>query len=83
MRKTFLFALLSLITLSANSQNPFVQTWYTSDPAPLVHGDRLYVYTGHDEDIAGRYILLPQRVRILYQPVDTVGVAVGDCHCGR
>ena len=42
MKKTFLFALLSLITLSANSQNPFVQTWYTSDPAPLVHGDRLY-----------------------------------------
>jgi hypothetical protein len=41
MKKTILFALLSLITLSANSQNPFVQTWFTSEPAPLVHGDRL------------------------------------------
>lgn len=32
------------------AQNPIVQTWFTSDPAPLVDGDRLYVYTGHDED---------------------------------
>ena len=32
------------------AQNPIVQTWFTSDPAPMVDGDRLYVYTGHDED---------------------------------
>ncbi len=38
--------------LGANAQNPFVQTWYTSDPAPMVSGDRMYVYTGHDEDAA-------------------------------
>ena len=31
------------------AQNPFVQTCYTSDPAPMVHDGRMYVYTGHDE----------------------------------
>lgn len=36
----------------AGAQNPFVQTCYTSDPAPMVHDGTLYVYTGHDEDKA-------------------------------
>ena len=35
-------------TLSA--RNPIIQTIYTADPAPLVVGDTLYLYTGHDED---------------------------------
>jgi hypothetical protein len=31
-------------------RNPFVQTCYTTDPAPLNVGDSvLYVFTGHDE----------------------------------
>ena len=29
------------------AQNPIVQTQLTTDPAPLVVGDRLYVYTRH------------------------------------
>ncbi len=45
-----IIAFLSASSLTA--QNPIVQTWYTSDPAPMVSGDRLYVYTGHDEDRA-------------------------------
>ncbi|MBQ9357113.1 MAG: family 43 glycosylhydrolase [Prevotella sp.] len=44
--------LVLVISLGAAAQNPIVQTWYTSDPAPMVAGDRLYVYTGHDEDNA-------------------------------
>ena len=32
------------------AQNPIVQTWCTTDPAPFVHNDTLYVFTGHDED---------------------------------
>lgn len=36
--------------LAAAAQNPIVQTCHTTDPAPMVDGDRLYVYTGHDED---------------------------------
>lgn len=41
-----LIALPSIVT----ADNPFVQTIYTADPAPLVHNGRVYVYTGHDED---------------------------------
>lgn len=40
------------LPLSLSAQNPIVQTCYSTDPAPLVHGDRLYVFTGHDEDKA-------------------------------
>jgi hypothetical protein len=32
------------------AQNPVVQTNYTADPAPMVHNDTVYLYTGHDED---------------------------------
>lgn len=32
------------------ADNPLVQTIYTSDPAPMVWKDTLYLYTGHDED---------------------------------
>lgn len=35
----------------SRGENPFVQTNYTADPAPVVFGDRLYVYTTHDEDV--------------------------------
>ena len=48
--------------LTATSQNPFVQTWFTSDPAPMVSGDRLYVYTGHDEDGADFFWMQEWRV---------------------
>ena len=41
-----------MFSVGATAQNPIVQTWFTSDPAPMVSGDRLYVYTGHDEDKA-------------------------------
>jgi arabinoxylan arabinofuranohydrolase len=35
---------------AARAINPIIQTIYTADPAPLVVGDTLYLYTGHDED---------------------------------
>ena len=50
------------LVTTAVAQNPFVQTWYTSDPAPLVHGDRMYVYTGHDEDKADFFWMQDWRV---------------------
>lgn len=40
---------LCMAALWANGQNPFSQTEFTADPAPLVVNDTLYVYTGHDE----------------------------------
>ncbi len=42
----------ALITFA---DNPIAQTVYTSDPAPLVVGDTVYVYTGHDKDGAENY----------------------------
>ena len=62
--KKLLFTLLtfhfSLFTSSA--QNPFVQTWCTSDPAPMVHDGTMYVYTGHDEDGADFFWMQEWRV---------------------
>ena len=46
----------------ACAQNPFVQTWCTSDPAPMVHDGTLYVYTGHDEDGADFFWMQEWRV---------------------
>ena len=34
----------------ARGQNPIIQTIYTADPAPMVHNDTVWLYTGHDED---------------------------------
>lgn len=30
--------------------NPIIKDIYTADPAPMVYGDRLYLFTTHDED---------------------------------
>lgn len=38
--------------LPAFAENPIIQTNFTADPAPLVHGDTVYLYTSHDEDDA-------------------------------
>ncbi|KAI1813075.1 carbohydrate-binding module family 6 protein [Poronia punctata] len=39
----------------AKADNPIVQAIYTTDPAPVIVDDRLYVFTGHDEDGATTY----------------------------
>ena len=59
MKKTFILLALSALVLTActkekantfqNEGNPLIRTAYTADPAPVVIGDRLYLYTGHDE----------------------------------
>lgn len=53
----------------ASAQNPIVQTYFTTDPAPMVHGDRMYVYTGHDEDGADFFWMQEWRV---YSSADMV-----------
>ena len=58
-------AILSLAVMAAlplQAQNPFVQTWFTSDPAPMVHNGTMYVYTGHDEDGADFFWMQEWRV---------------------
>lgn len=39
-----------LAVLPSKADNPIVQNIYTADPAPMVSGDTLYLYTSHDED---------------------------------
>ena len=51
-----------LLAMGAKAQNPFVQTWCTSDPAPMVHNGTMYVYTGHDEDGADFFWMQEWRV---------------------
>jgi len=47
------FALIMTFTvIKCFADNPIVQTIYTADPAPMVYNDRVYLYTGHDEDNA-------------------------------
>ena len=38
--------------LDASAHNPIVQTSFTPDPAPVVFGDELWVFTGCDKDAA-------------------------------
>ena len=49
MKKSILITALAMTATIAGAQNPIVQTRYTADPAPMVAGDRLYLYTSHDE----------------------------------
>ncbi len=55
-----LSAILALASLSAacRAENPVVQTKFTADPAPLVVGDTVYLFAGHDEDDARGFHML-------------------------
>ncbi|PGH47198.1 glycoside hydrolase family 43 protein [Streptomyces sp. Ru87] len=53
----------------ARADNPIVQTIHTADPAPLVHNDRVYLYTGHDEDGSTWFTMKEWRV---YSSTDMV-----------
>jgi hypothetical protein len=45
-----LLMLLGLCSKHIHAQNPIIQTYYTADPAPMVHDGTVYLYTSHDED---------------------------------
>ena len=48
---------------------PIIQTKFTADPAPYVHGDTVYLYTTHDEDGAEGFNM---RDWLLYTSTDMV-----------
>lgn len=48
-RKYFLLSAFMCV-MALNAQNPIVQTFFTADPAPMVHDGTVYLYTSHDED---------------------------------
>ncbi len=59
---TLLMGAALVLAGTVNAQNPIVQTWFTTDPAPMVHDGTLYVYTGHDEDKADFFWMQEWRV---------------------
>src|SRR5690242_8971187 len=75
LRKIGLSALLAgaatLRSGAALADNPIVQTSYTADPAPVVYGDTLYLYTSHDEDVTVSNFYTMNDWR-LYSTVDMV-----------
>lgn len=52
MKKILFTVMCAGAMLMSNAQNPIIQTVFTADPAPLVHKDTLFLFTGHDEDSA-------------------------------
>ena len=62
MKSGLMSVLLAVWSMPLLAQNPFVQTWCTSDPAPMVHNGTMYVYTGHDEDGADFFWMQEWRV---------------------
>lgn len=52
--KYLMVVLLCVMFVGANSQNPIIQTYFTADPAPMVHNGTVYLYTTHDEDVTVR-----------------------------
>lgn len=70
MRKTHFIIIPTLLAaLAIQARNPLVQTCFTTDPAPMVYGDTLYVYTGHDENNADFFWMQEWRV---YSTTDMV-----------
>ena len=47
--KNIWFIFLIIIPLKAIADNPIITNMFTADPAALVYGDSVYLYTGHDE----------------------------------
>jgi len=52
-KKIFGISVLTILLFACNTfaQNPVIQTYYTADPAPMVHNGTVYLYTSHDEDV--------------------------------
>lgn len=62
-------AVLAMLTSVARAQNPVIQTMYTPDPAPYVHGDTVYLFADHDEDDA---LYFKMKDWVLYSTTDMV-----------
>lgn len=45
-----LLTLAATLPVLASAQNPIISTVFTPDPAPFVYGDKVYLFTDHDED---------------------------------
>ena len=52
MKRFLAFLPLLASCLTMHAQNPVIGTSFTPDPAPYVHGDKVYLFVDHDEDDA-------------------------------
>ena len=70
--KSFVTAWLTALSVAtATAQNPAICDRYTPDPAPYVHGDTLYLFVDHDEDVTENgYFTMKDW--LLYSTVDMV-----------
>lgn len=62
-------AMLCSTSAFAQFNMPIIQTKYVADPAPYVHGDTVYLFTTHDEDGAGGFLM---KDWLLYTSTDMV-----------
>lgn len=75
MKHSFLTLALTALAATSDAQTtreinlPIIQTKYTADPAPYVHGDTVYLFTTHDEDGASGFIM---KDWLLYTSTDMV-----------
>ena len=47
----------SMLPKVAKADNPMIQTIFSTDPAPMVYDDTVYVYTGRDKDNSDFYYM--------------------------
>jgi beta-xylosidase len=62
--KLVVVAAMAAATMSetiCRADNPIIQTQFTADPAPMVYGNTVYLYTSHDEDDARGFHMLDWR----------------------
>lgn len=75
MKQLFLTLALTALAATSDAQTtreinlPIIQTKYTADPAPYVHGDTVYLFTTHDEDGASGFMM---KDWLLYTSTDMV-----------
>ena len=50
MKRKSLITLALILSGQLFAQNPIISTVFTPDPAPFVYGDKVYLFTDHDED---------------------------------
>ena len=69
--KQLLLGLAFVANVGLKAQNPIICDRYTSDPAPYVYGDTLYLFVDHDEDVTENgYFTMKDW--LLYSTVDMV-----------
>jgi beta-xylosidase len=69
LRLLLLAAVLLLYPVLGRAQNPVISTSFTPDPAPYVHGDKVYLFVDHDEDDATYFLM---KDWLLYSTEDMV-----------